>query len=99
MPRSAPASILLTSEEESVLRGWTRKTSGEHRLAERASIILLSHEGSSVQKIAARLHTRAARVSKWRQRVVKGRLSALSDAPRPAQPEKTGPASETQTRP
>jgi transposase len=77
-----------------VLRSWTRKASGEHRLAERASIILLSHAGMSVENIATRLHTRPARVSKWRQRFVKHRLNALSDAPRPGKPERYGEATE-----
>src|SRR5215470_697837 len=90
MPRSAPAAIRLTAEEEAVLRGWTRKATGEHRLTERAQIILLSHEGESVEKIAARLHTRPARVSKWRQRFIKLRLNALSDAPRSGKPQKYG---------
>jgi transposase len=90
MPRSTPALIRLSPEEESVLRSWTRKASGEHRLAERATMILLSHEGMSVEKIAARLHTRPARVSKWRQRFIQHRLNALSDAPRPGKPEKYG---------
>ena len=90
MTRSAPAVIRLTEDEKTVLRSWTRKGSGEHRLAERAQIILLSHDGESVEKIAARLHTRAARVSKWRQRFVKHRLSALSDAPRSGKPQKYG---------
>ena len=90
MPRSIPAVIRLSSEEESVLRSWTRKASGEHRLAERATIILLSNEGMSVESIAARLHTRPARVSTWRQRFIQHRLNALSDAPRPGKPEKYG---------
>src|SRR5579863_8205927 len=81
-----PARIQLTEEEESVLRGWTRKGSGEQRLAERARIVLLSHEGMTVEKIAEQLHTRPARISKWRQRFAEGRLNALSDAARPGKP-------------
>ena len=78
-----PARIQLSAEEESVLRGWTRKGTGEQRLADRARIVLLSHEGMTVEKIAEQLHTRPARVSKWRQRFAEGRLNALSDAARP----------------
>ena len=73
-----------------MLRSWTRKGSGELRMAERARIILLSHEGESVERIAARLHTRPARVSKWRQRFMQGRLRGLSDAPRPGKPKRYG---------
>lgn len=80
------ARIELSAEEEYALREWTRKGTSEQRVVERARIILLSHEGLSVEKIAERLQTRAARVSKWRQRFVEGRLSALGDAPRPGKP-------------
>jgi transposase len=64
----------------------TRKGTGEQRLADRARIVLLSHEGMSVEKIAEQLHTRPARVSKWRQRFAGGRLNGLSDAARPGKP-------------
>jgi transposase len=86
MARSATAKIQLSEVEEATLRGWTRKRSGEQRLVERARIILLSHEGQSVEEIAERLQTRPARVSKWRQRFMRDRLVALSDAPRPGKP-------------
>ena len=55
---------------------------------DRARIILLSHEGLTVETIAKQLGTRPARVSKWRQRFDKDRLDALSDAPRPGKPQK-----------
>ena len=83
-----PARIQLTEQEEAVLRDWTRKGTAERRLVDRARIILWSHEGLTVQKIAARLGTRPARVSKWRQRFVRERLNALSDAPRSGRPQK-----------
>jgi transposase len=83
-----PARIRLSIDEETTLREWTRKGKTERRLCDRAKIILLSHEGLTVEKIAERLGTRPARVSKWRQRFAEGRLSALSDAPRPGKPHK-----------
>src|SRR5580704_9860642 len=86
MAHRSPARIRLSEEEESVLRGWTRKGTGEQRLADRARIVLLSHEGMTVEKIAEQMHTRTARVSKWRQRFAEGRLNALSDAARPGKP-------------
>ena len=84
----APAQVHLTQDEEQTLREWTRKGTTEMRLVERARIVLLSHEGLTVEQIAARLETRPARVSKWRQRFAASRLSALSDAPRPGKPHK-----------
>src|ERR1700734_3602036 len=83
-----PAQIHLTEQEEATLRNWTRKGTAEQRLVDRARIILLSHEGMTVEKIAERLHTRPARVSKWRQRFVRDRLNALADAPRSGKPNK-----------
>jgi transposase len=82
------AHIRLTEQEEASLREWTRKSTTEQRFADRARIILLSHEGLTVEAIAERLHTRPARVSKWRQRFAKDRLNALSDAPRAGKPHK-----------
>lgn len=87
MSRS-PARIHLSEDEQVTLREWTRKGTTEQRLVDRARIILLSSEGFTVEKIAERLNTRSARVSKWRQRFAEGRLSALSDAARPGKPHK-----------
>jgi transposase len=87
MARS-PARIELTTEEEVTLRQWLRQGTSEQRLVERARVILLSHEGLTVEKIAERLTTRPARVSKWRQRFAQSRLAGLSDAPRSGKPNK-----------
>src|SRR5215831_19246295 len=85
MARQA-ARIHLTPEEEATLRQWTRQGTSEQRLVERARVILLSNEGLTVEKIARRLDTRTARVSKWRQRFAQSRLEGLSDAPRSGKP-------------
>jgi transposase len=86
--RKPPAWIRLTDEELLTLREWTRKGKSENRLVERARIILLAHDGQTNQQIAHRLHTRTARVSKWRQRFGANRLMGLSDAERPGKPAK-----------
>ena len=57
-----PARIQLTAEEESTLREWTRKGTGEQRLADRARIVLLSHEGMTVEMIAEHLHPAGANI-------------------------------------
>src|SRR5258708_21254925 len=93
MPRAAPAEIRLTPEEEATLRSWTRKSSGEQRLVGRARIILMSHEGVAVEKVAQRLHTRTATLSKCPQRFSPAPLNAPPDAapsPTPA-PHAGGP--------
>ena len=85
MPRQ-PARIQLTAEEEATLTASTRKATMERRLVERAQIILLLHQGFTTVQIAERLHTRTARVSKWRQRFAQDRLRGLTDAPRSGKP-------------
>jgi len=55
---------------------------------------VVAHEGLTVEKIAERLGTRPARVSKWRQRFVGERLNALCDAPRSGKPNKYTEATE-----
>jgi len=84
------ARILLTDAETATLKEWTRRGKSEQRLVERARIILLASEGLTVGKIAERLQTRPARISKWKQRFLRNRLNALSDAPRSGKPSKYG---------
>jgi len=57
------APISLTSEEEQTLRRWARASTNEHRMVERARVILLAHQGKSNLEIAHQLRTRPARVS------------------------------------
>ena len=93
MARS-PARIEVTIEEETALRQCLRQGTSEHRLVERARVILLSHEGLTVEKIAESLSTRPARVSKWRQRFAQNRMAGLADAPRSGKPNKYTEATE-----
>jgi transposase len=86
--RQPPAVIRLTDEEVKTLEEWTRRGTQEHRLVERARIILLAHAGQTNQQIAAGLHTRTARVSKWRQRFGAQRMEGLVDAARCGKPAK-----------
>jgi transposase len=78
--------IYLTSEEERMLRQWARAGTSEHRMVERAKVILLAHQGKSNLEIAEQLKTRPARVSKWRQRFGERRLDGLHDADRKGRP-------------
>ena len=80
------APITLTDQERDVLSRCAGAGAEEHRLVERARVILLAEEGVSTREIARRSHTRPARVSKWRQRFARERLEGLSDAPRPGKP-------------
>lgn len=80
------APIVLTDEERDVLSQWSHASAEQHRLVERARVILLANEGLSTREIARRLQTRPARVSKWRQRFARKRLAGLSDAQRTGKP-------------
>jgi DNA-binding NarL/FixJ family response regulator len=62
--RRQPATFRLSDEEMKTLQGWVRQGKAEHRMVERARIVLLAHEGRTNQQIADQLHTRTARVSK-----------------------------------
>src|ERR1700733_15148987 len=66
--RRQRATFRLSDEEIKTLRGWERQGTAEHRMVERARMVLLAHAGRTNQQIAEQLHTRSARVSKWRQR-------------------------------
>src|SRR6266702_2048473 len=82
----ASATISFTSEEEQILLQWARAGTSEHRMVERAKVILFAHQGKSNLEIAEQLKTRPARVSKWRQRFGERRLDGLQDAERTGRP-------------
>src|SRR5947208_2347575 len=83
---SQQAVVSLSTDEEQTLRQWARAGTSEHRLVERAKVILLLNEGVPNLEVARRLKTRPARVSKWRQRFVKHRLDGLKDSDRKGRP-------------
>lgn len=78
--------ITLTDEVRKTLASWIRSGTTESRLAERAKIILAAAEGQTTDKIAEKMKTRPARVSKWRTRFRQGGIRGLQDAPRPGPP-------------
>ena len=80
------ARLVLTDEERNTLVAWSRLSTGPNRMVERARIILLAADGLPAREIARRLRTRLARVSKWRNRFSRNRLTGLQDAPRPGKP-------------
>lgn len=87
MPRTA-AAIELTPEEARTLQEWARGGKTEHRLVERAKVILLAADGVGSRDIARRLQTRPARVCKWRTRFTEHRLAGLADSFRSGKPAK-----------
>ena len=59
---SQQAVVSLTAEEEKTLRQWARAGTSEHRLVERAKVILLLNQGKANFEIARQLKTRPARL-------------------------------------
>ncbi|MBC5801208.1 MAG: IS630 family transposase [Candidatus Eremiobacteraeota bacterium] len=85
MSRVAPE-IELTGDERAALCKLARSPSAEHRLVERANIVLLADERRSNQQIAEALQTREARVCKWRRRFARNRMLGLRDGARGMRP-------------
>jgi transposase len=82
-----PAAVIrLREDEQKTLRQWLRAGTSEQRKVERARIVLLASQGHSTHQIARMLHTRPARVSKWRQRFAHHGLPGLDDSARPGKP-------------
>ncbi len=75
--------IILTDEERKELESWVRKGTMEHRMVQRARIVLESATGKMTKDIAQLLDMRVATVSQWRNRFSRDRLEGLEDAPRP----------------
>ena len=76
--------IVLSSEERSVLKTWTRARSFPLRVVQRAQIITMAAEGVLNQEIAQALGISRPSVQLWRERFLALRLEGLrKDAPRP----------------
>jgi transposase len=77
-------SIVLSSEERSLLTTWARGRSVPVRLAQRARIILMAADGAESQTIAEQMHISRPTVQLWRERFLALRAAGLEkDAPRP----------------
>jgi len=85
MPRKA-IEIILTKEQEEYLEKLMRSHSAEHRLVERARIILACAAGKGNQEVAAEFGMSVPRVSKWRRRFAARGIAGLEDAQRPGKP-------------
>jgi len=82
--------IALTTAERATLEGWVRSGKTEHRLVERARIVLLAGDGWGSRAIAREVGCARGVVSRWRVRFAKDRLAGLGDAPRSGKPKTYG---------
>ena len=82
MPYTA-VPLVLRPADRRTLDAWARGTKTEHRLRERAGIVLRAAAGASTRAIAAELGVRPATVSKWRGRFTAAGVAGLRDRARP----------------
>lgn len=80
------AELVLSETEHEQLRAWTLRRKTAQALALRARIVLGCAQGQTNRDVAARLHTTAQTVSKWRRRFIEDRLDGLLDIARPGAP-------------
>ena len=77
IPEATP--IRLTAEERTELEGLARSSKTEHRLRQRARIVLLAAEGEATRSIARAVHCTIGTASKWRVRFADKRLAGLDE--------------------
>jgi transposase len=72
-------SIILTSEERAELDGLARSTKTEHRMRQRARIVLLAGDGTATRAIGRAVGCTTGTASKWRVRYAQRRLAGLDE--------------------
>lgn len=77
VPKATP--IRLTDEERAELEGLARSTKSEHRMRQRARIVLLAASGLATRAIARDVGCTIGTASKWRVRYAAGRLAGLNE--------------------
>ena len=77
IPAATP--ITLTKEERAELEGLARSTKTEHRLRQRARIVLLSAAGLATRAIGREVGCTTGTASKWRVRYAERRRSGLDE--------------------
>ena len=71
--------IMLTAEERVDLEGLARSTKSEHRMRQRARIVLLAADGKATRAIAREVGCTIGTASKWRVRYASDRLAGLDE--------------------
>jgi transposase len=71
--------IILTDAERTELEGFARSTKTEHRLRQRARIVLLAAEGLATRAIGRQVGCTTGTASKWRVRYAENRLAGLDE--------------------
>ena len=71
--------IILTEAERAELDGLVRSTKTEHRLRQRARIVLLAADGAATRAIGRKVGCTTGTASKWRVRYAEFRLAGLDE--------------------
>src|SRR5258705_13460517 len=71
--------VLLTEEERAELDALARSAKTEHRLGQRARIVLLAAEGVATRAIGREVGCTTGTASKWRVRYAGQRLAGLDE--------------------
>ena len=71
--------IILTAEERAELEGLARSTKTEHRLRQRARIVLSAADGVASRSIGRAVGCTTGTASKWRVRYARKRLAGLDE--------------------
>ena len=80
MPHERKATpIVLTEAERAELEGLARSTKSEHRMRQRAQIVLLAADGLATRAITRRVGCAIGTASKWRVRYAARRLAGLDE--------------------
>ena len=82
-------SVLLTEEERAELDALARSTKTEHRLRQRARIVLLAADGLGTGEIVVRTGVSKPTVIAWKRRYAAEGIGGLEDRPRPGKPRTT----------
>jgi hypothetical protein len=71
--------VILTAEERAELESLARSTKTEHRLRQRARIVLLAADGVASRSIGRAVGCTTGTASKWRVRYARKRLAGLDE--------------------
>src|SRR6266576_5927545 len=71
--------VILMAEERAELEGLARSTKTEHRLRQRARIVLLAADGVASRAIGREVGCTTGTASKWRVRYAEKRLAGLDE--------------------
>jgi transposase len=77
IPEATP--ITLAAEERAALESLARSPKTEHRLRQRAGIVLMAADGAATRAIARAIRCTTGTASKWRVRFAEHRLAGLDE--------------------